>query len=126
MLLDLHDPNPTDAQGCELIDRRAVDEEPATRILSTSARVSRRVAAVGLGCPSAVHRACAGKLALTVGRGRTLGSVVYRLAAGRNHTVHIALSSPLNLRHAVAATVTSREVGLKGAETVTRRIRLHA
>ena len=109
-----------------MIDRRAVDEEPATRILTTSARVSRRVAAVGVNCPRAVHRACAGKLALTVGRGRTLGSAAYRLAAGRNHIVRVALSSSLDLRHAVAATVTSREVGVKGAETVTRRIRLHA
>ena len=55
-----------------------------------------------------------------------LGSAAYRLAAGRHHIVHIALSSSLNLRHVVVATVTSREVGLKGAETVTRRIRLHA
>jgi hypothetical protein len=54
-----------------------------------------------------------------------LGSAAYRVAAGRTHIVHIALSSSLNLRHAVVASVTSREQGLKGSETVTRRIRLH-
>ncbi len=125
-LLDLHDPNPSDAQDCELIDRRAVDEEAATRILTTSTRVSRRVAALVVGCPRAVHRTCAGRLTLAVGRGRTVGSAGYRLAAGRNRTVHVLLTSMLNLRRGLGATVTSREAGLKGSETVIRRIRLHA
>jgi Ca2+-binding RTX toxin-like protein len=125
VLLDLRDPNPTDAQACELIDRRAVDEEPATRILTPSARVSRHVAAFRLGCPRAVHRVCAGKLALTVGRSPIRGSAAYRMSAGRDRVVHVAISNLRGPRHAVVATVTSREEGLKGAETVTRRIQLH-
>jgi hypothetical protein len=61
VFLDLEDPNPNDAENCESIDRRKVDEEPGARILSARARVRRGRAGVRLLCPRAVHRPARGR-----------------------------------------------------------------
>jgi RTX calcium-binding nonapeptide repeat (4 copies) len=119
VFLDLKDPNPNDAASCELIDRRKVDEEPGTRILSAGARVRGGRAGVRLLCPRVVHRACAGTLTLAAPRA---ASARYRIAAGRSATVRVAVGAA----HGSTAVVTSRERGLKGAETVIRRITLRS
>jgi hypothetical protein len=126
VFLDLKDPNPSDAENCELIDRRKVDEEPGTRILSAGARVRGGRVGVRMLCPHAVHRACAGTLTFAAPHA---ASAHYRIAAGASAIVRVAVSTADTARarraaHGSTAVVTSRERGLKGAETVIRRVRL--
>jgi Ca2+-binding RTX toxin-like protein len=128
VLLDLKDPNPTDAENCESIDRRKVDEEPGTRILSAGARVRDGRAGVRLRCPRAVHQACAGTLTLAA---RHAASARYRIAAGRSAVVAVPVGATDAARvrraaHGLVAVATSRERGLKSAETVIRRLTLRA
>jgi hypothetical protein len=128
VFLDLKDPNPNDAVNCESIDRRKVNEEPGTRILSAGARVRGGRAAVRLLCPRAVHRACAGRLTLGV---RHAASARYRIVAGHSGVVAVAVNAADAARahraaHGLTAVATSRERGLKGAETVIRRLTLRA
>jgi hypothetical protein len=128
VFLDLRDPNPNDAENCELIDRRKVDEEPGTRIVNAGARVRGGRVGVRLLCPRAVHRACAGTLTLAAPHA---AGAHYRIGAGASAIVRVAVSAADAARahraaHGSAAVVTSRERGLKGAETVIRRIRLRA
>jgi hypothetical protein len=128
VFLDLKDPNPNDAVNCESIDRRKVDEEPGTRILSAGARVRGGRAAVRLLCPRAVHRACAGRLTLGL---RHSASARYRIAAGHSGVVAVAVNAADAARahraaHGLTAVARSRERGLKGAETVIRRLTLRA
>jgi hypothetical protein len=128
VLLDLKDPNPLDAENCESIDRRAVDEEPGTQIASAGTRVRDGRAGVRVHCPRVVHRACAGTLTLAL---RHAGSARYRVVAGRSAVVTVAVGAADAARvrraaHGLTAVVTSREHGLKGAETVIRRMTLRA
>jgi hypothetical protein len=80
---------------------------------------------VRLRCPRAVDRACAGTLTLAAPHAT---SARYRIAAGRSAVVRLAVSAgdAARARRGAPAVVTSREHGLKGAETVIRRIRLRA
>jgi Ca2+-binding RTX toxin-like protein len=114
VFLDLKDPNPDDAENCELIDRRKVDEEPGTQILTASARVHSGGVALRLHCPR--HAGCAGKLSLT---GGVRGSERYHVRPGATETVRVAVRGAG--RTAVA---TATEKGRKGAETVIRRVKL--
>jgi hypothetical protein len=131
VVLDLRDPNPEDAEACELISRKAVDEEASTVIATSTARVRDGRVRLALRCPRAVGRACAGTLRLALGPAgrRTAGSRRYRIARGRVAGVEIALRAPdaARVRRAsrgLVAVATSSERGLKGAETVTRRVTL--
>jgi hypothetical protein len=129
--LDLKDPNPEDAPACELITRKAVDEEASTLIASARARLRDRRVRLVLSCPRAVGRACAGRLSLALGRAgaRAAGATRYRIGRGRRAGVEIALraADAARVRRAsggLVAVATSRERGLKGAETVTRQVTL--
>jgi hypothetical protein len=106
VFLDLKDPNPNDAEDCELIDRRKVDEEPGTEILTASARLRGGHIGVRLHCPRKAH--CSGKL----------NGVRYRVRTGASKTVRVPAS-----RKGVVV-LTAREDGRKGAETVIRRVRV--
>jgi hypothetical protein len=105
VFLDLKDPVPTDAEACELIDRRKVDEEPGTQILTKRARLRGGHIGVRLHCPRKAR--CSG----------TLNRVRYRIRSGRSATVRIAARRGVTV-------VTSREAGRKGAETVVARVRV--
>jgi hypothetical protein len=61
-LLDLKDPSPDAFEFCELIDRRAVNEEPATAISEASSHLAGDTLAVRVSCPRGVGRRCAGRL----------------------------------------------------------------
>jgi hypothetical protein len=114
VFLDLKDPNPNDAENCELIDRRKVDEESGTEILTTSARERDGRVPVRLHCPRGSR--CSGTLALT---GGARGSERYRIRPGATKTVRVPVRG--SGRSAVA---TATEKGRKGAETVIRRLRV--
>jgi Ca2+-binding RTX toxin-like protein len=105
VFVDLKDPVPTDAEQCELIDRRKVDEEPGTQILTKRARLRGGHIGVRLYCPRKAR--CAGKL----------NRVRYRMRPGKSATVHVTARRG-------AVVVSSREDGRKGAETVTARVRV--
>jgi hypothetical protein len=105
VFLDLKDPVPNDAESCELIDRRKVDEEPGTRILTSSARLRGGHIGVRLHCPRKAH--CAG----------TLNGVRYRVPARASRTVRVSGRRGVTV-------VTAREKGRKGAETVVARVRV--
>jgi hypothetical protein len=136
--LDLLDPNPDDAQSCEKIDRRPVEEEAATVIASRRARVDDDGdVRLRVRCPSKVGRDCAGTLSVELGRVATLraagasSSARYEIERGAKARVRIALraADAARVRRAKRgrrAVVASSETGLKGAETVTRQIRLRA
>jgi hypothetical protein len=126
VFLDLKDPAPHDAESCELIDRRKVDEEPGTKILTARARVRAGLAAVRLRCPRKVHRRCAGRLTLKLRDARTSR---YSVRAGHQRRVTLRLTAADaarvdHARHGLIAVITSREQGRKGDETVIRRITL--
>jgi Ca2+-binding RTX toxin-like protein len=129
--LDLKDPNPDDAQNCETINRRAVDEEPATAIATTRALVRNGRVGLRVRCPRAVGRACAGTLDLALAGARSARSARYRIQEGRAATVRIRLRTAdaarvRRARRGLTAVATSRERGLKGDETVIRRLRLRS
>jgi hypothetical protein len=105
VFLDLKDPVPTDAEQCELTDRRKVDEEPGTQILTKSARLRDGHIGVRLHCPRKAH--CAG----------TLNGVRYRVAPRASRIVRVSGRRGVTV-------VTEREKGRKGAETVTARVRV--
>jgi hypothetical protein len=65
VLLDLKDPVPTDADQCELIDRRKVDEEPGTQILT------RRAGTLN-GVPYRIRSRHSASVRVAAGHGRTL------------------------------------------------------
>ena len=130
VFLDLVDPDVFDPRACESVDRRAVDEEAATRIDSTSAALAGRTAALRIRCPRAVGRACAGTLDLAL-----LGSSPgprrgYRIGAGRSALVTVSLpaADAARVRRAgrLTAVATSREQGRSGAETVAQQVALRA
>jgi hypothetical protein len=106
VFVDLKDPVPNDAENCELIDRRKVDEEPGTEILTKSARLRDGHIGVRLHCPRKAR--CSG----------ALNGVRYRIRPGASKTVRV----PVTRRGVVV--VTSREDGRKGAETVVSRVRV--
>jgi hypothetical protein len=106
VFLDLKDPVPTDAEACELIDRRKVDEEPGTQILTKSARLRGGHIGVRLHCPRKAR--CKG----------TLNGVRYGIRPDASETVRVAA------HRRGALVVTSREAGRKGAETVIGRVRV--
>ncbi len=106
MFLDLKDPVPTDAEQCELTDRRKVDEEPGTQILTQSARLRDGHIGVRLHCPRRAR--CAGKL----------NGVRYRVAAAREQDGARAG------RAARGAVVTARESGAQGRRDRDRRVRV--
>jgi Ca2+-binding RTX toxin-like protein len=106
VFLDLKDPVPNDAENCELIDRRKVDEEPGTEILTSSARLRDGQIGVHLHCPRKAR--CAG----------TLNHVRYGIRPRASTTVRVPT------RHKGLVVVTSREAGRKGAETVVARVRV--
>jgi hypothetical protein len=129
--LDLKDPNPDDAENCETIGRRAVDEEPATVIATTRARVRNGRVGLRVRCPRAVGRACAGTLALARLGARSAAAARYRIRQGRTATVRIRLRTAdaarvRRARRGLTAVATSRERGRKGAETVIRQLTLRA
>ena len=105
VFLDLKDPVPTDSEACELIDRRKVDEEPGTQILTKSARLRDGHIGVRLHCPRKAR--CSG----------TLNGVRYRIRPRATKTVRVAARRGVTV-------VTSREAGRKGAETVISRVRV--
>jgi hypothetical protein len=130
--LDLKDPNPDDAQDCELIDRRAVDEEAMTHIAPASSHVGGGRLAVRVGCPKAVGRTCAGRLtAALAGHGAPAPTAVrYSVRKGSTEVVHVALSAAelARVRRSgpMSAVLTSAEKGRRGAETVIRRVTVRA
>ena len=95
VFLDLKDPVPNDAENCELIDRRKVDEEPGTEILTSSARLRDGHIGVRLHCPRKAR--CAG----------TLNHVRYRIRPRASTTVRVPT------RHKGVVVVTSREAGAR-------------
>jgi hypothetical protein len=127
--LDLKDPNPDDAQNCETIGRRAVDEEPATVIATTRALVRNGRVGLRVLCPRAVGRECAGTLELVLAR--VTRSARYRIPQGRAGSVRIRLRAAdvarvRRARRGLTAVATSREQGLKGDETVIRQVTLRS
>lgn len=130
--LDLKDPNPDDASACELIDRRAVDEEPATSIARASARLAGRTVAVRVTCPRAVGRSCAGRLtaAFASHGAPSPAPARYAVRLGSAEVVHVALTrAELALVHRAGratAVLTASEKGRHGAETVVRRVSVRA
>jgi hypothetical protein len=105
VFLDLKDPVPTDAESCELIDRRKVDEEPGTQIRTKSARLHGGHIGVRLHCPRKAH--CSG----------TLNGVRYRIRPRASATVRVGARRGVTV-------VTAREKGRRGAETVISRVRV--
>ena len=132
MRLDLKDPSPDDAKDCELIDRRAVNEEPATVVSPASSRLSGGAVAVRVTCPRAVGRTCAGRLtAVLAAHGATTPAPArYSVRRGASKVVHVALTRPelARVRRGRGETVvlTSSEHGRHGAETVIRRVTVRA
>ena len=130
--LDLKDPSPDDAKDCELIDRRAVDEEPATAVSPASSRLSGGAVAVRVTCPRAVGRTCAGRLtAVLAAHGATMPAPAsYSVRKGSSRIVRVALTvrELARVRGGRAQTVllTSSEHGRHGAETVVRRVTVRA
>jgi hypothetical protein len=130
--LDLHDPNPDDFQNCELIDRRAVNEEPATVISKASSHLAGAAVAVRVTCPRAVGRTCSGRLtaALAAHGASTPAPARYSVRKGSTELVHVELSASeiARVRRSGPQTVvlTSSELGHHGAETVVRRVKLRA
>jgi Ca2+-binding RTX toxin-like protein len=126
--LDLKDPNPDDAKDCELIDRRAVNEEAATSVSAASTRLRGAGVTVRVSCPRAVHRTCAGHLsaALATGGASHPAFAPYSVRLGRSVVVHVPLTARerASLRSAGkrAVVLTSSEKGLHGAETIIRRL----
>ena len=94
------------AENCEVIDRRKVDEEPGTEILTTSAHLRDGHIGVRLHCPRKAR--CSG----------ALNGVRYGIRSGASKTVRV----PVRRRGTVV--VTAREDGRKGAETVIARVRV--
>ena len=130
--LDLKDPSPDDAKDCEFIDRRAVDEEPATAVSPASSRLSGGAVAVRVTCPRAVGRTCAGRLtAVLAAHGATMPAPAsYSVRKGSSRIVRVALTGRelARVRGGRAQTVvlTSSEHGRHGAETVVRRVTVRA
>jgi Ca2+-binding RTX toxin-like protein len=130
--LDLKDPSPDDAKDCELIDRRAVDEEPATVIAAASTHVAGDAVAVRVTCPRAVGRTCAGRLtaALAVDGASAPAPARYSVRKGSSHVVRVALTGRELARvrrgHGQTVVLTSSERGRHGAETVVRRVTARA
>jgi hypothetical protein len=129
VFLDLTDPAPEDQANCEQISRRAIEEEAPTVIASAGAAVRGRSAAIRIKCPRAVRRSCAGKLTVALGRRSGGPATRYRVPLGRSRVINAVLSAAEAARvrqtgKPLVATVTSLEVGIKGAETVSRQVKL--
>ena len=120
--IDLTDPFPVDLDQCELLDRRAVDEEPATVIVTGHARSDHGEVPIRLRCPRAVGRACGGGLTLAP-KGAAAGPATdYRIGSGHSELVAVALgrrrsARPRGRSHGFAAIATSHEKGRHGPET---------
>jgi RTX calcium-binding nonapeptide repeat (4 copies) len=119
VFLDLTDPNPDDAQNCELIDRRAIREEAATVIASSRARLRDGRLGVKLRCPRKVGRACAGELTLEKRGGGREADARYSIRRGGRKTVRVALAG---VRRGQTVIATSTETGRHGVETVSRHL----
>jgi hypothetical protein len=127
--LDLKDPNPDDAAACESITRVAVNEEPSTEIASPSAKLSGATVAIRVRCPKTVKRAkgCAGALtaALAKSGASRPAKTAYSVKPGATATVKAILTAAevarVN-RSGQTLVATLAEKGLKGAETVIRRV----
>jgi hypothetical protein len=130
--LDLKDPSPDDAKDCELIDRRAVNEERATAIAEASSHLAGEAVAVRVSCPRAVGRACAGRLtaALATHGASRPAAAHYSVRTGSTAVVHTRLTGPELARvrrgHGQTVVLTSSEKGRHGAETVIRRVKVRA
>lgn len=125
-IVDLRDVNVS--EDCERIDRRAVDEEPATVIASAAPRLRGATLAIVVRCPRSVLRGggCAGRLSAALARGgaRAPKATSYELRAGEGQTVIVTLTDAEAQRvraAGTAVTVTSSERGRRGAETVLRK-----
>ena len=73
-----------------------------------------------LSCPKALSRACRGSLAILAG-GRTSPATRYVIQPGRTKRVRVTLGAARVTRRTIG-TVRSREQGLRGRKTTTRRV----
>jgi hypothetical protein len=124
--LDLADPEPLDPSldGCETIERLAVDQHPAVVVRRSRARVARRRILVPLLCPRRSHRSCSGTLSARRLGGASLGRPArYRIRRGRGRTVSVALSRSARRlvaqRGRLRVEITARERDTKGRPKVT-------
>lgn len=124
--LDLADPEPLDPSldGCETIERLAVDQHPAVVIRRKRARVARGRILVPLRCPRSSHRSCSGRLSTRRLGGARLGEAArYRIHRGRGRTVSVALSRTARRlvarRGRLRVEITARERDTKGRPKVT-------
>lgn len=120
-ILDLQDDaTPT---GCENIDRSPAAEGPHVRIaVPRRLNAGDRRTSLRLTCPKALARPCRGSLTILAGR-RTSLATRYVIWPGRTKPVRVTLGAA-RVTRGTLGTVRSREQGLRGLKTTTRRVLL--
>lgn len=102
---------------CENLSIAAIDEGGILSIRTRRARVRRGVVTLRLYCPASSKTRCRGRLSLR-SKGRTLGSVRYRLGRGRSAAVRVPVAA--EARGTARATAIERDSKGRPKTTVKR------